>query len=439
MAEWLSRKLTAEGYYVWCEKLKLLGGEKYPDNIEEAINNQTFRLIALYSKASLQNQEIIRQRYLAMEVGKRLGVDFLIPINVDGISTSSLDRQSSAMVFIPFKSGWGNGLQQLLQKLTSIGCPKAITDGVHIAATAYFGEDIIERKPEDLYLNFFPILEMPKYLYVFESGKKILWDDLLELDLEWAYKKIGSRYYFAFHKPPEPIAIKYQIRDIDSIDWQKHEYIQKEYRAKDVLSELLKKELYVKCNRKGLLYCKETELHYFPADLVDGNWLKVLKPDGTKTRVFSTGKRTFPFPKEEYLYSIAPVFYVVNDMFDHPVVQLNVRVRISDLGSKPLVKKKRQSRRKHLCHDWWNEEWFVRTLAISQFLGDGDQIVLGEADEEKFRISTNPYSLKSPISINENVFDALMENRKRVKAIFGEAGIEDEEEYAAFYNEEDHE
>lgn len=436
LADWLSRKLTAEGYFVWCERFKLLGGEKYPDNIEEAINNLTFRVIALYSKASLQNQEVMRQRYLAMDKGRRMGIDFLIPLNVDGLSSSLLDSQTSSLVFIPFHNNWGNGLQQLLHKLDSINCPKGVTDGVKIAASANWGSDVLEKMSEDLYLNYFPILDLPKYLYVFESRNVIPWEELQQIALEWAYKKIGSRYYLSFHEPPHSISQSRRIQDIDSIEWRELSSIQT-HRVEDVLSELLKKSLYVKCNERGLLYCEETNLHYFPGHLIDGNWLKVVKPDGTKTRVLSNGKRTFPFPKEEYLYSLAPIFHVVNDVFENPVIQIGVRVRIADTDFKPLPPKKRQSRRKHLCHDWWNEEWFVRMLAICQFIADDDQIIMGGTDEEKIIISTHPCCLSSPVSINEKAFDLLMEERKRFKELLGQPSNEDEEESLEFLYEED--
>jgi hypothetical protein len=438
LAEWLSRKLTAEGYLVWCERLKLLGGEQYPDNIDEAINNKTFRFIALFSKESLKNQELVRQRYLALELGKRRGIDFLIPINVNGISTSSLDMQTGSLVFIPFANNWENGLKQLLEKLKSTNCPKGISNGLKIAASAYFGEDVLERKSEDLFLNYYYIEKMPKYLYVFESEELIPWMELDEIKLMWAYKMISARRFFAFHKPPEAISQKYKIKDIDSIDWQHYKFTQR-FNSKDILSELLKKDLYVKCNQKGLIYCKETKLFYFPIDLIEGNRLKFIKPDGSITWVLSTGKRTFPFPKEEYLYSLSPIFFVVHDVFDKPVIQLDIRVRIADLNSNPLPKKKRLSRRKHLCHDWWNEQWFLRMLAVNQFLADDKYIVLGESEEDEFFISINPICLNSPVSINENAIDDLMEKRKEVKTILGEMDNEDVEEYLNYHIEDDDE
>ena len=53
LAEWLTLRLTTEGYKVWCDRVKLLGGESYPRDIDKAIKTQTFRMLALISKNSL--------------------------------------------------------------------------------------------------------------------------------------------------------------------------------------------------------------------------------------------------------------------------------------------------------------------------------------------------------------------------------------------------
>jgi len=46
LAEWLSLKLISQGYKVWCDQIKLLGGESYPSDIDNAIKNNTFRVLA---------------------------------------------------------------------------------------------------------------------------------------------------------------------------------------------------------------------------------------------------------------------------------------------------------------------------------------------------------------------------------------------------------
>jgi len=53
LAEWLTLRLTSEGYKVWCDRFKLLGGESYPRDIDKAIANSTFRFIGLLSKNSI--------------------------------------------------------------------------------------------------------------------------------------------------------------------------------------------------------------------------------------------------------------------------------------------------------------------------------------------------------------------------------------------------
>ncbi|MGD0856653.1 MAG: toll/interleukin-1 receptor domain-containing protein, partial [Dehalococcoidia bacterium] len=56
LAEWLTLRLTAAGYKVWCDRVKLLGGESYPRDIDKAIKTQTFRMLALISKSSLTKE-----------------------------------------------------------------------------------------------------------------------------------------------------------------------------------------------------------------------------------------------------------------------------------------------------------------------------------------------------------------------------------------------
>jgi len=45
-AMWLARKLAAEGYLIWCDRLKLLGGQEWPREINNAITDQSFLMLA---------------------------------------------------------------------------------------------------------------------------------------------------------------------------------------------------------------------------------------------------------------------------------------------------------------------------------------------------------------------------------------------------------
>ncbi|GEM_PF-3169632 len=55
-AEWLALHLTSEGYLVWCDRFNLLGGESYPKDIDKALKERTFRVLAILSKNSIKKR-----------------------------------------------------------------------------------------------------------------------------------------------------------------------------------------------------------------------------------------------------------------------------------------------------------------------------------------------------------------------------------------------
>ncbi|MGH9689647.1 MAG: toll/interleukin-1 receptor domain-containing protein, partial [Candidatus Acidiferrales bacterium] len=44
-ARWLSLRLANEGYPVWCDLTKLLGGETFWDDIQKAIKERTIKFL----------------------------------------------------------------------------------------------------------------------------------------------------------------------------------------------------------------------------------------------------------------------------------------------------------------------------------------------------------------------------------------------------------
>lgn len=133
LAEWLTRKLTAEGYLVWCERFKLLGGESYPDDVDRMIQTRACRVIALYSQASLKNPDVVRQCALALGISRSQIQNFLIPLHTEQIPAEQLDQATRALIFVPFETNWAQGLQLLLKKLDELSCPKPLPNGQRIA------------------------------------------------------------------------------------------------------------------------------------------------------------------------------------------------------------------------------------------------------------------------------------------------------------------
>ena len=430
-ADWLTRKLTAEGYRVWCERFQLLGGETYPDDIDDAIKNQTFRFISLYSRASVKDLEVTRQRSLAQHVRSERDQDFLIPLNVDGIDQTQLDSVTRTLKFIPFQYNWAEGLKQLLKKLESINCPKSLPNGKRIAAETFLGNDVRSEETETLFSNCFRVHQIPKVIYRFKSQAAIPKERLDTLKYEWSYRDIDPYTFLSFHNPPASASKEYKLIEKGGALWTDPK-VEKLHRIwiPNLVSELIRKALIVKCHQKGLRYCPETEQLYFPRDPDRSNRISFTQPDGKKTNIAASGKRKH-LSGNEYLYSLAPDFFVRQDLFDDFTVLVRIRVRLSNTEGKPLKGHRTiVSRRKHLCKDWFNKKWFNCTLAVSQFLADEGKITIGESRDTQIIIDATPLCINAPVGINEEGLDEL--SRERSELIgnhdeFSDGDIGDEE------------
>lgn len=409
LADWLTRKLTAEGYLVWTERFKLLGGEVYPENVDEAMKHRTFRVIGLYSQASLQNPEVMRQRTTALNIGNEREEDFLIPLNVDGVDQDRLDKVTRSLVFIPFNENWASGLQQLLENLRSIHCPRPLPNGRAIATETFLQKDVLSEQTELLFSNCLPIESLPEIIYRFEAKQEISSTKLESLQFKWAFREVHPKSFLSFHQPPMSIADEFKLAPAGNALWRRVKRIDGIW-AQNLVSELLRKSLIVKCHEKGLRYCPSTKTSYFPWGLVEKGRLYFLRPDGSETYRQVVGERSFWQPStgsQKYRYYIAPDFYVVQDLLDDFTVLVRIRVRISNTSGQLLPGRTANSRRKRLCKDWWNKEWLYRLLAVCQYLAEDDKITIGESQKERIIIDAIPLKLIAPLGIDETALNQL--------------------------------
>jgi hypothetical protein len=70
------------------------------------------------------------------------------------------------------------------------------------------------------------------------------------------------------------------------------------------------------------------------------------------------------------------------------------------------------SRRKHLCQDWWNDDWLHRVLAVMQFLGNGGDMMIGELPSNTLIISIQPYEWTVLVGIDETALANTVSSRQ---------------------------
>ncbi len=421
LADWLARKLAAAGYAVWYDRMKLLGGEPWPKDIDLAIKTRTFRMLALLSKASVQKDNPSRERTTAQAVGRDLKTpDFLITLNVDGLRPTEIPWTLSEINYIPFQSSWADGLAGVLKKLASVDAPRSLKGGSALAIETLHSTDFIRPQPERLQSNCFAVRQVPEVIHRFSATNAISDEDMLVVRREWPSRRVSPERFLAFDQPPPELAKKHGIKGAGAACWPSMPHVD-HIPSRDLAVSLIHASIESHFAAKGLRFSKEQWAWYVPKGLCDGDWLRFTWPDGSAGRVGALGERSYR--KEDiYRYYLSPSVSVLRGFGPPFVLVLRNRVYLTDGHDVHLEGRRVPSRRKHLCKNWWNEEWLARALGIMALLSTEEGVLsIGKTKESSIIIDANSMSYEVAVSIDET-------NAAPADADYLLADDEDEEE-----------
>lgn len=396
--DWLAFKLASEGYRIWYDRIKLLGGESYPHDITDAIRNKSFRVIAVLSRSSISKTNPCKERTLALNMAREQEIDFLIPLNLDGLRPTELDFMTSDLSYISFNHGWYEGFVALLNKLTKISAPKfQENERLHISDWLITQEQPV-KKNECLWSNILPIISIPKFINRYSIPPEI---NTASLSSDWSFYGEGSKVW-AFNLPHN--AEKYGIKELDKVETKNIHYFADG--SRNILTALIRICIENKCLQKGMR--NSNGFMYFTENLIPNDKLHFTRYDGKKTFVKVIGERTCRFTQDKEMfveksrYHLASGFQYFYDLFGDPMIRVQLGVAWTDLYGNLLDDKKSNRRRKALCKNWWNYAWYSRIMAFTQWLGEGkDEIDVIEAEEGNLRISAKPLAFQSDVGINE--------------------------------------
>ncbi|OHB78202.1 MAG: hypothetical protein A2Z25_13405 [Planctomycetes bacterium RBG_16_55_9] len=406
LAEWLSLKLTAQGYKVWCDQIKLLGGESYPSDIDNAIKNNTFRVLALLSKHSVLKTNPKKERTLALNIARERKVDFLIPLNVDGLSPTELDWMTSDLTFISFSTSWAQGLKRVLKKLSSIDAPRTLPGGKEAVCEWFSIRDTPIQKEERLWTNLLPITEIPRGVDRFEILNEI---DLDAVSDKWPLYIQSPQVVWSFSEPHPDLGVN--VKRTASVAWE--DVLNYEgMNMRNVTTSLIKRSLVAYCLSRGMKQepTKKYRL-YFPEGMFPNNRLSFFNYKQKKVPISVAGERTFYSSglKEKNRYHISPSFRPLLRDFNLPVIRVSIRVYLTDLNGNPLDTRKMLSRRKRLCKDWWNYEWLSRFMAVTEWLSNGqDTFNVLSTDNGNLLVSGCPITNKVFLGIDETAVEPII-------------------------------
>jgi hypothetical protein len=413
-ARWLALQLAREGYPVWCDLTKLLGGEDFWRDIEKVVRQRTVKFLFVLSKSSNQKIGPLQELQVAINVMRETNVnDYIIPLVIDDMPHQDFNIQLARINAIPFNKSWSAGLKALLHNLEQNGVeknPNFSPDTVSAWWRNEFSTDEgLSDVPEDYLSNWFPIRELPEaiyfhYLHRSQIGKLEVTDDnelpypayqygphlvsfadagSLEGHLglfmsisetvcvnvdEFLKGNIKSREIFIDRRQAQ-IVILYILR----VAWQKM------MTGRGFSSYALSDRTSVYYFKKGF---SEADKISFKKEKRRGTYRKMVGHSETKQRFWHFGIRAKPI-----LYPL--LAYVVKS-----------HVLFSDDGQIIWEDKNRLHKaRRSQCRNWWNSDWRDRLLAAMSWLaGDNGRIEMNLGSDISIHMDTLPTTFTSPVS-----------------------------------------
>lgn len=379
LAEWLTLKLTAAGYRVWCDRFKILGGERWPSDIDDAIRHHAFVVLHLLSAHSLRKENPSKERELALQLAGKGGVirDFLIPLNVDGTRPEQLPWRIVDIAFIPFQS-WSAGLSRLVEKLESLEAPRPLSvSGRSIAGSALLRGNAVVAEAEHLYSNCLRFKVIPEVIRRFDFSRPVHRSDLVAMERRWAFRQSGDRTALAFHRPKEELVPHLGIREeAGGSLWRSNVKVDG-INSGNLIAELLRKEVEVALATRGLVATPDGRRQFFPKGLLAGDRLPFVSYRERAISIKAGGSRRYASGTFDYRLAIG--CFVRRDVAEGYALLVRLGVVLLDAEGKLIEDATASKRRKRVTSGWFNHEFLNRYLAVAAFLAKGGSAIqIGE-------------------------------------------------------------
>ncbi len=259
LATWLSRRLTLAGFRTWCRGTAPLAGENPDDSVRQLIELRTKQYLPIASSASVADELFLERCSLAASKES-----LVLPSQASSGAHARLPSRLRGMLPADFSSSWNDGLQQVLQRMAGIGIQPEFgsEQGKRIALGDYMPTNVTIAKPEPVFANVFT-LQLPQTMLIYDLYAAMSSAEREALRKKWAFVEANPYRLLAFTPPPpNSIPATKPERTPESLWAETPERDGK--RSEDVAKELVRRSLWVVCGEKGLEYCADRDLYYFP-------------------------------------------------------------------------------------------------------------------------------------------------------------------------------
>ncbi|MES2390451.1 MAG: toll/interleukin-1 receptor domain-containing protein [Acidobacteriota bacterium] len=167
---WLGAKLSAMGYEVWADILKLSGGDDWESKLEDALRNRACKVLLVADANSVAKRGVRNEITIAVDVAKKLRDDsFIIPLRLASFDAPFLIAHAQ---YINFEKSWAQGLKELLLDLDEVyAVPRSDVGDASIWQNLQgsYGKTLIA-KSELLISNWVAVSKLPKHIFYYGPG-----------------------------------------------------------------------------------------------------------------------------------------------------------------------------------------------------------------------------------------------------------------------------
>jgi hypothetical protein len=409
--QWLSLHLAREGYPVWLDLKRLLGGENFWGDIEEAIRQRSTKFLYVLSRASNTKPGPLKELAVAQTVAKTLNLnDFVIPLRIDDLPFSEININLHQLNAISFDANWAKGFQQLLLKLEREGVkkdpnftPSAVSEWWRTQFGAQAG---VLAETEDCPSNWFEIARLPQKVYFYEGSEKRTFTGNMPTPIFYPNVEYSDR----------------RVSFADESHFSRVFNIRRcvEFNTQDVIAGIVDER-----------YLKQSEARKILSYLLVDNWVNMMRT--REMAVYQLSNHRFCGALRQNQVKDDKVFYSALNgrpawrgmvgyktmkrlngpswvRIWHYAVQAQVRyfpellyvvsghVVFSEDGQAPWESRERQhNARRSQCKNWWNDDWRDRLLAMTSWLANGNEKISIDCGGDSLEVSPQPLIFHSPI------------------------------------------
>jgi hypothetical protein len=404
LATWLARRLSLAGFRTWCNGTAPLAGENADDTVRKLLEVRANQYLPVLTATSLDDS-VYRERCTIAGAKD----DFVLPCAAAVAGDPRVPSRLAKLALADFSGSWDIGLKQVLARLGTLGIKPSLDPdrGRQIALGDYLPTRVTTATPEPVFANVFP-LTLPSAMLIFDLREQLTNEAILTLRKRWAFVEVEERRLVAFTSPPPGSIQRQRVDHTPAFAWRD---IPERFGkgTNNLAKELARRSLEVACAQKGLQFCTDRNVFYYPKPDA-GEWNQTIQQvDGRSTTVYLTGERTKRSGQRvtTFRYQLAPKFSPGYDADGTWNVVVRIYVRVTTAEGAPFEGKEIGRHRKRVTRSWWNQQWLPRMLGVVQALQTSEGVIeIGDAGRA-VRMQTKPLSWQCPVGLDVSALSGM--------------------------------